>query len=599
MGIYIYGSIIDEFYYADSYLFPDTDLDNLIQPFFAGAYYRPLISLSALLDRWLFNSSHIAANIQNIGIHLLNAYLIFLLGARFCWPAMACFFSGAVFLLHPGAPDSVSWIAGRCDLLAATFTLICVLICAGGRYQGKRRTLVWLCFILAMFSKETSFMLPVILLSLKWWGPACFRHSLGDRNVLREWSFLVGLVLLFRLLILRSSAAFQASLEHSLSLDINIILQRLSWYGLWLTGGAPDIHFLQKIPAFPGNFYGLLVTGAGTLLLLSVKTTRWGWIWCWFFIFPSLLIEESLRYLYLPVCGWSLMLGSLAATFLKKPGIRKLNYWIVPLLLITLISMGLKARVNARNWERIRHSHAFLAKKIYQTVPELKENTQVFVYGHDRKVKENALKFEAKVSQQALQLISGDKTLKWLSSLSEYNLDHPLNVYFLEKNSLEFDPGAAQRINQFLNSSTLPEKTRDPENREIPELTYLSGNSVLFSLPDSAIRFPYLRIRAFLPENPPKRSLPRAALYWQYHPSENWDEMFRVLQPIRRNNRGDIECFIYLGTALVASSEEIYQFKLELPWNMSLPVRQLSLSMVSNPTSTHKLQFKHPLMKIN
>lgn len=92
-------------------------------------YYRPLLSLSFEIDKYVGGLQESFMHLVNVLVHLLNVVLIWLIARRFgellqrpsAWlPLLAAL----LFALHPINTEAVNWIAGRTDLLAGTFVFI-------------------------------------------------------------------------------------------------------------------------------------------------------------------------------------------------------------------------------------------------------------------------------------------------------------------------------------------------------------------------------------------------------------------------------------------------------------------------------------------
>lgn len=153
------------------------DLDNIpwlfTQDFWAFAegedkghdFYRPLISLSYLIDFRLWGDRPPYYHITNLLLHTLSSILVYLnlqvlLGKR--WLAWL----GAVFFaIHPIHTEAVSWISGRTDVICGFFFFLALFFYLNGR-QGKR----WVysagslvAFFLALLSKEMTVTLPLVI----------------------------------------------------------------------------------------------------------------------------------------------------------------------------------------------------------------------------------------------------------------------------------------------------------------------------------------------------------------------------------------------------------------------------------------------------
>ena len=129
-----------------------------------GFYYRPLIGISFLLDKYFLGLNPGLMHLENILIHLVNALLVYFLTSQITLaedkteqtylPLLA----GLLFGLHPINTESVNWISGRTDLLAGMFILMSVL-CLLKYKELRKKKYVLLFFIVftgAALVKETA-----------------------------------------------------------------------------------------------------------------------------------------------------------------------------------------------------------------------------------------------------------------------------------------------------------------------------------------------------------------------------------------------------------------------------------------------------------
>ena len=95
-------------------------------------YYRPLISGSFILDLLLWNLETPFLHFENILLHWVNTLLVFVLtrlvARRLMFDEIKVpLVAALIFALHPINAEAVIWIAGRADLLAGTFVLLCLI----------------------------------------------------------------------------------------------------------------------------------------------------------------------------------------------------------------------------------------------------------------------------------------------------------------------------------------------------------------------------------------------------------------------------------------------------------------------------------------
>lgn len=130
-----------------------------------GGYYRPLIGLGYYLDISLWGLNVRSMHLDNIVMHLINVVLVFFLtllaqrevGERKLSDYLP-FISATLFALHPIATESVNWISGRTDPMAANFVLSAAILLVLFRTSRKSRHLVSaiLLILLGVLAKEAS-----------------------------------------------------------------------------------------------------------------------------------------------------------------------------------------------------------------------------------------------------------------------------------------------------------------------------------------------------------------------------------------------------------------------------------------------------------
>jgi Flp pilus assembly protein TadD len=141
----------------------------LTTSFFGGdAYYRPLVSLSFMVEYHLFGLKAQYYYITNMLLHIASSFVCYqimvLLLKRFTW----AFAVSLLFAVHPVHWEAVSNIPGRAILLSAFFAFVafyyfCLSVQERGRW--RYRIFSWISFGLSLMSKESGGVLPVLMLS--------------------------------------------------------------------------------------------------------------------------------------------------------------------------------------------------------------------------------------------------------------------------------------------------------------------------------------------------------------------------------------------------------------------------------------------------
>jgi tetratricopeptide (TPR) repeat protein len=170
-------SILDDMDMVTGLLNTQTcDLKGLFIPNSAGGgYYRPLIGLSYLIDRFAWFAQSEIMHFENVLLHLINTLLVYYLGRTLfirdgrerLFPLVAALLFG----LHPLTTESVYWISGRTDLLAGQFVLLAALLVAR-TVRGASVALLApavLLIVVGAMAKETALaFIPGMFLI--WWG---------------------------------------------------------------------------------------------------------------------------------------------------------------------------------------------------------------------------------------------------------------------------------------------------------------------------------------------------------------------------------------------------------------------------------------------
>ena len=146
--------------------------------------YRPLVGLSFLLDRaawgmafdpgWRPTRFHVTNLLWHLGVVALLCLLIARVReangrSEIAWPALI---AAALFAWHPLVTESVAWVVGRAEVMAAFFSLAALHAWLGARRSDRapRRWFVaaWAAYGLAILCKESAIMLPALVVLVEW-----------------------------------------------------------------------------------------------------------------------------------------------------------------------------------------------------------------------------------------------------------------------------------------------------------------------------------------------------------------------------------------------------------------------------------------------
>ena len=140
------------------------DLKSIFFPNTAhGGYYRPLIGVFQLIDRFAWGLESRIMHFENILFHLVNVVLMFLIATELIKveekkSRYLPLLSALLFAVHPIATESVNWISGRTDSLMGIFLLFATFILI--RFRKHQKWWLWPavvgCVLFGMLAKETA-----------------------------------------------------------------------------------------------------------------------------------------------------------------------------------------------------------------------------------------------------------------------------------------------------------------------------------------------------------------------------------------------------------------------------------------------------------
>ncbi len=158
-------------------------LQHAIAGYQPGEIGRPLATLSLALNWYLGGENPLGYKLVNLGIHLLNAALVFFLArrllslptvARTPWSKWAPFAIALFWAAHPLQVSTVLYIVQRMETLALSFVLLGLLAYLHGRMKQTEGQRGWpwllasaIVAMLGLSSKETAALFPVYAFGLE------------------------------------------------------------------------------------------------------------------------------------------------------------------------------------------------------------------------------------------------------------------------------------------------------------------------------------------------------------------------------------------------------------------------------------------------
>jgi len=279
-------------------------------------YYRPLLTISFMLDYQIGGTAPFAYHFSNLVFHILAACLLFVFLKNLRYRRDISFLLSLVYLSHPVLTQAVAWVPGRNDSLLAIFILSAFIFFIQFLRRGQLKCFVFhlLFFALAIFTKETAlFVVPLFVFFFYFLNLS--KKNVPKLNILIGWTGVLGLWFFLRSLIPNSSV-FLVSAEMIKSVLINLLAV------IQLIGKSIFPFNLSVLPIIQDTsfVYGIVALGLITSLFFLKKEKRWNYLlfglgWFFLFLLPSFLklnpgsvVDFIEHRLYLPIIGLLIVL---------------------------------------------------------------------------------------------------------------------------------------------------------------------------------------------------------------------------------------------------------------------------------------------------
>ncbi|HPX85585.1 MAG TPA: hypothetical protein PLY90_07490 [Candidatus Hydrogenedentes bacterium] len=353
-----------------------------------GNFYRPLVSLSFLIDYQLAGGSTpiegqssfvpqispFVFHLTNLAWHLAAALCLLGLLAALNAPYFVLLAVPLIYVLHPLHTEAVAYISGRADMMSATgifgalWSSVCYL-----KSAGRRRYLFFmiLCFTGALLSKESSLIFPFLLtLLLLTTHREPLSESLSDSSKkhcklhLFSASFIILLVyILLRSTVLRfatesstASAAFsERAFEtfQSLGIYLKLLFAPFHLHMERTLTHAGSLHFLAGCLFFVALLGAIACSFAKKQSFIGIGAL-------WFLIswmpisglFP-LNAPMAEHWMYVPMAGFWLCLAAILKPIVSHPQAKFLLYGILGLFCLFLGTLTIQRNTDWSDNERL------------------------------------------------------------------------------------------------------------------------------------------------------------------------------------------------------------------------------------------------------
>jgi hypothetical protein len=346
-----------------------------------GGSGRALATMSFAANHALGGKDPYGYKVFNIGLHALNAWLVYLLTLAVFRrvldtpfdPRVAALFAALAWSVHPLQVSTVLYVVQRMEMLAATFILASLWCYLAGRSRqlAGERGWHWLCGSvllagLGLAGKETALLTPVYALAIE---AILFRFGAtrpATQRVIRAgWGALVaaaGVLYLFVVLPPYLDPAIYSLRDYSLAERLMTQARVLPMYLGWIVAPLPgSLHFYYDTFEPSRGWLQPATTLAGGLFLLGLAALAIAWRRrsplvalgiLWFFashvltsnVMPFELVFEHRNYLALLGPLWA---AGAAMAFLHARGLDSLAR-ILPFLLVA--GLASQSVIRAATW---------------------------------------------------------------------------------------------------------------------------------------------------------------------------------------------------------------------------------------------------------
>ena len=128
-----------------------------------GAEYLPIRDISVLLDFAIFGDNLAGHHLHNLLLYLASCCILLSCSIRIFGQERIVWLMTVLYMLMPVHVENVAWLASRKDVLSLFWGLTSIWV-----YLRSARPILWatLCCVLAYWSKNTSVVIPVVLVGI-------------------------------------------------------------------------------------------------------------------------------------------------------------------------------------------------------------------------------------------------------------------------------------------------------------------------------------------------------------------------------------------------------------------------------------------------
>ena len=302
-------------------------------------FYRPLLTLWFLINKTVFGLNPHWFHVTAVLAHLAASAFAFFVARALLEDAGSALFASGIFALHPLQVESASWISSVNDSLAAALCFASFLTYRRARTAQQNSAAWWILsgvlFLLALFTKEVSVVLPGIILVDLWLNrTADNRSASAGRSVLAAISPYAVILLLWLALrswALRETAGTSSATSWSSCLLTAPKIVLFDLYRVFVPVGLSPQYDFRAVESPASGQFLLVMIAVIALAALAVRVAKRDprlWVAFAWLIFPMLpafnlrwMNQDDFvhdRYMYMSMLGVALLAGSAYGWIRKK-----------------------------------------------------------------------------------------------------------------------------------------------------------------------------------------------------------------------------------------------------------------------------------------
>ena len=316
-------------------------------------YYRPLLTLTLMLDMQLGKTDPKIYHLTNLIFHTLACLLLLQFFYLLKMRLETAFSLTLVFAVHPILSQAVGWIPGRNDSLIALF-LLPSLICFLRGIESLKASYILLHFIffmLALFTKESAILLPFFSL---YYLSFVNKKKLVSKQKLLLISGYLGIIVFW--FVLRKVALSESRADLTLArlssimiVNLPLLLQYLSKiiipYKLSTVSVAKDTNYMLGFAAVIFIFMEVVLSRHKRWNIITL-----GGLWFLLFLLPTFLVPVltgSGHRVYIPLIGLLILISEF--DFVKNLYFNKKTIPLVVTLISFLIAINVTHTPSFKN----------------------------------------------------------------------------------------------------------------------------------------------------------------------------------------------------------------------------------------------------------